>query len=70
MGVVSVCRSNLVELFGLITCGVRGVGQVAKLARAEVHLIRAFGSGKARQGSRGRQSREGGLEVRNSKDGG
>ena len=26
---VSVCRSNLLELFGLVTCGVRGIGQVA-----------------------------------------
>ena len=42
-----------------------GLGQVAKLlgARAEVRLTRAFRSGKARQGSRGRQSREGGLQV-------
>ena len=27
---VSVCRSNLVELLGLLSCGVRGIGQVAK----------------------------------------
>ena len=35
---VTVYRSDLVELLGLITCGVRGIGQVAKLlgARAEV----------------------------------
>ena len=33
-------------------CGVRGIGQVAKLlaARAEVRLTRAFGSGTVRQG--------------------
>ena len=30
----TVCRSNLVELFGLITCGVRGIGQKAKLPAA------------------------------------
>ena len=44
-------------------CG--DLAKVAKLlgARAEVRLTRAFRSGKARQGSRGRQSREGGLEV-------
>ena len=37
---VTVHRSDLVELLGLITCGVRGIGQVAKLlgARAEVLL--------------------------------
>ena len=53
------------KLFGLMTCGMRGIGQVAKLlaARAEVRLTRAFGSGEVRQGNRGRQSREGGLEV-------
>ena len=46
-------------------CGARGIGQVAKLfaARAEVCLTRAFGSGTVRQGSQGRRSREGGLEV-------
>ena len=45
---VSIYRSNIVELFGLITSGVRRIGQVAKLpaARAEVRLIRAFGSGE------------------------
>ena len=34
-------------------CGVRGIGQVAKLfgARAEVRLTRAFGSGAVRQGT-------------------
>ena len=49
----------------LWTCGVRGIGQVAKVldARADTGLTRAFGSGRARQGSRGRQSREGGLKV-------
>ena len=43
----------------------RGIGQVATLlgAHAEVRLTRAFRSGKARQGSRGRQGREGGLEL-------
>ena len=48
---VSVCISNLVALFGLIPCGVRGIGQVAKLpaARAEVRLTRTFGSGTVRQ---------------------
>ena len=62
---VSVCRSDLVEVFGLITCGVRGIGLVAKLpaARAEVRLTCAFGSGRVRQGRCRRQSREGGLEV-------
>ena len=62
---VSVCRSNLVELLGLITCGVRGIGPVAKLpaARAEVRLTRTFGSGTVRQGRCRRQGREGGLEV-------
>ena len=39
-------------------CGVRVIGQVAKLlaARAEVRLTRAFGSGTVRQGSRGCRS--------------
>ena len=48
---VSVCGSNLVELLGLMTCGVRGIGQVAKLpaARAEVRLTGAFASGTVRQ---------------------
>ena len=48
--------------FGLISCGVRGIGQVAKLlaARAEVRFTRAFGSGTVRQG-RCRQER--GVEV-------
>ena len=57
---VTVHRSNLGELFGLTTFGVRGIGQVAKLlgARAEVRLTRAFGSGEVRQGSRRRRSRE------------
>ena len=47
------------------TCGVRGIGQVATPlgAHAEMRLTRAFGSGKARQGSRGRQGRNGGLEL-------
>ena len=42
---------------GLITCGVRGIGEVAKLpgARAEVRLTRACGSGKARRRRRGRE---------------
>ena len=62
---VTVYRSDLVEMFGLTTCGRTRRGRVAKLlgARAEVRLTRAFGSGEAWQGSRGRQSREGGLEV-------
>ena len=49
----------------LITCGVRGIGQVGRLlgARAEVCLTRGFGSETVRQGSRGRRSREGGLEM-------
>ena len=52
-----------VELLGLVTCVETRLGQVAKLrsARAEVRLT--HGSGEARQGSRGRQGREGGLEV-------
>ena len=43
-------------------CGVRGIGQVAKLlaARAEVRLTRAFGSGTVWQG---RSRRERGVEV-------
>ena len=43
-------------------CGVRGIGQVAKLlaARAEVHWTRAFGSGTVRQG---RCRRERGVKV-------
>ena len=51
---VSICRSNLVELLGLITCGVRGIGQVARLsgARAGVRLTRAFGSSRAAPGAR------------------
>ena len=59
---VSDHRSDLVELFGLITCGVRGIGQVPKLlaARAELRLVRAFGSGTVRQG---RCRRERGVEV-------
>ena len=38
-------------------CGVRGIGQVAKLlaARAEVRLTRAFGSGTVRQGVDGNE---------------
>ena len=41
---VTVHRSDLVELFVLITCGVCGIGQVAKLlaARAEVRLDPRF----------------------------
>ena len=48
---VTVYRSGLVELFGLITCQVRGIGQVARLpgARAEVRLTRALWSGKPRR---------------------
>ena len=44
------------------SCGVRWIGQVAKLldARADVRLTRAFGSGRAR---RGRCGRERGVEV-------
>ena len=63
MGVVSqsieVVLSNSL---GSTTCGVRGIGQVAKLpsARAEVRLSRALGSGKAR---RRRCGRERGVEV-------
>ena len=61
----TVHRSGLVGLPAFITCGVRGIGQVAKLlgARAEVRMSFAFRTGKHRQESRGRQSREGGLEV-------
>ena len=46
-------------------CGVRGIGQVAKLpaARADVRLTRAFGSGTVRQRACRRQGREGGLEM-------
>ena len=65
MGVVP--PSTEVVLSGCLgsTCGVRGIGQVAKLlgARAEVRMSCAFRTGKHRQESRGRQSREGGLEV-------
>ena len=45
---VTVHRSGFVGLLGLITCGMRGISQVAKLlrARAEVRLTHAFGSGK------------------------
>ena len=59
---VSVYRSSLVELLGLITCVETGLGRVAKLlgARAEVRLTRAFGSGTVR---RRRCRREGGLEM-------
>ena len=59
---VPVHRSDLVQLFGLIACGVRGIGQVAKLlvTRAEVRLTRAFGSGTVRQG---RCRRKRGVEV-------
>ena len=62
---VSVCRSSLVELFGLITCGVRGIGEVDKLpaARAEVRWTRVFGSGTLRQGRCRHPGREGCLEV-------
>ena len=53
----TVKRSYLLEQLGLITCGVRGIGQEAKLlgARAEVRLTGAFGSGKARQRLCGRE---------------
>ena len=56
---VTIYRSGLVELFGLIPWYVRGIGQEAKLpgARAEVRLTRAFGSGKARR-RRCRRKRE------------
>ena len=58
---VSVHRSDLVELFGLISCVETGRGQVAKLlgARTEVRLTRAFGSGIAREEC----GREHGVEV-------
>ena len=48
---ITVYRSGLVGLLGLKTCGVGGIGQVAKLlgARAEVRVTRALGSGKARR---------------------
>ena len=61
---VSVCTSSLVELFGLITFGMRGIGQVATLpaARAEVRLTRVFGSGTIRQ--KCRQERNVGVTVR------
>ena len=41
---VTVHRSGLVGLLGLITCGARGISQVAELlgARAEVRLKRAL----------------------------
>ena len=54
---VTVYRSGLAKLFGLITCGVHRIGQVAKLlgARAEVRLTPAFGSGKARRRRCGRE---------------
>ena len=60
---VTVYKSDLVV--GLITCGVRRIGQVAKLfgARAEVRLAGAFGWETDRQGSRRSQGRKGGLEV-------
>ena len=41
---VTVYESGLVEPFELVTCGVRRIGQVAKLLRT-----RAFGSGTARR---------------------
>ena len=45
-------------------CGVRRIGQVAKLpAAAEVRLTRAFGSGTVGQGRGRRQGRESGLEL-------
>ena len=46
-------------------CGVRRIGQVAKLpaARAEVRLTRAFESGTVGQGRCRRQGRESVLEV-------
>ena len=46
-------------------CVKTGLGKIAKLfgARAGVRLSCAFRIGKIRQESRGRQSREGGLEV-------
>ena len=48
---VTVHRNGFLELLGLITCGVRGTGQVAILlaARVGVRMTRAFGSGKARE---------------------
>ena len=57
---VTVHRSVLVGLLGLITCVRTGLAQEAELlgSRAEVRLSCAFGTGKHRQGSRGRQSLE------------
>ena len=49
---VSVCTSHLVDFPGLITRGVRGIGQVAEFpaTRTEVRLTRASGSETVRQG--------------------
>ena len=48
---VTVYRSSLVELLGLITCGRTGLGHIARFngTRAEVRLTRAVGPGRARQ---------------------
>ena len=66
--------TDLVELFGIITCGETRLGQVAKLhgARAEVRLTRAFGSGRPRQNGADRNVGKvvSKWPCRNSKDGG
>ena len=36
---VTVYRSDLVELFGLITCGVRGIGQVTRTVVFEIQAL-------------------------------
>ena len=61
MGVVSPSAEVILSR----TCGVCGIGRVAKLpaARAGVRLTGAFSSGTVRQGRCRRQGREGGLEV-------
>ena len=46
--VIIIHGSILAELCGLITCGVRGIGQVAKLL-VLVRLTCAFRSGEVRQ---------------------
>ena len=48
---VIIRRNHLVRLVGLMTCGVRQVGHVAKviLTVSEVHRTRAFGSGQTWQ---------------------
>ena len=54
---VSVCRSNLVELFGLMTCGVRGIGQEAKLLAG--YRIGKSSATKVQTGARCRSDRAG-----------